>query len=68
LHHARSVKDLRIWAITPDRVILAVRVRTDGKMYHRNKMRGLKAMLQQRFGLADVYIESYEDELEEPQP
>jgi cobalt-zinc-cadmium efflux system protein len=60
--HIRQVKDLRIWAITPDKVLLAVRVRTDGEVASRARVRAMKEHLKQQFGLYDVYVEAYEDE------
>ena len=41
--HVNAVKDLRIWSITPEKVVLAVRVRTDGAVYPREKVRSMKA-------------------------
>jgi Co/Zn/Cd efflux system component len=61
--HVHAVKDLRIWSITPEKVVLAVGVRTDGAVYPREKVRSMKALLKQRFGFWDVYVESYEDDL-----
>lgn len=60
--HAKNVKDLHIWALVPEKVIMAVRVRTEGKFYDREKIKGLKGLLQEKFRLYDVFVEVYEED------
>jgi cobalt-zinc-cadmium efflux system protein len=59
----RLVKDLRIWAITPEKIMVAVRVRSEGAAFGRPEVRALKNALVERFGFHDVYVEAYEDEV-----
>lgn len=57
-----QVKGLRVWALVPEKVLMAVKIRTDGNICHRETVRDLKRMLKDRFGFYDVYIEVYEGE------
>jgi cobalt-zinc-cadmium efflux system protein len=62
-HHffgIRDIKGLRMWCITPDKPLMAVRVRTDGHVYNRESIKSLKRGLKTKFGFVDVYIEVYE--------
>jgi hypothetical protein len=43
-------------------VLLAVKIRTDGTVHHRDGIKGLKGQLKERFGFCEVYVEIYEDE------
>lgn len=61
LDHTTMIKGLHIWALVPEKVLLAVKIRTDGKVHHRNTIRALKGRLKEKFGFCDVYIEIYED-------
>jgi cobalt-zinc-cadmium efflux system protein len=56
----RDVKDMHIWGLSPEKIILVARVRTDGMVYHRNTMKLMKNLLREKFGFFDVYIEGYE--------
>jgi cobalt-zinc-cadmium efflux system protein len=60
--HAKHVKDLHIWALVPEKVIMAVRVRTEGKFYDREKIKSLKKLLQEKFRFYDVFVEVYEED------
>ncbi len=60
--HAKNVKDLHIWALVPEKMIMSVRVRTDGKIYDREKIKSLKKLLQEQYGLHDVFVEVYEED------
>jgi cobalt-zinc-cadmium efflux system protein len=62
IHH---VKDMHIWGLSPEKVILVARVRTDGMVYHRDTMKMMKSLLKEKFGFADVYIEGYEGKQKE---
>jgi len=59
-----SVKDTHIWGLSPEKIILALRIRTNGTVYHRDTVKMMKSQLQNRFGFADMYIESYETKQE----
>jgi cobalt-zinc-cadmium efflux system protein len=56
----RNVKDMHIWGLSPEKIILVARVRTDGMVYHRDTMKLMKNLLREKFGFFDVYIEGYE--------
>jgi cobalt-zinc-cadmium efflux system protein len=56
----QDVKDMHIWGLSPEKIILVARVRTDGMVYHRNTMKLMKNLLREKFGFFDVYIEGYE--------
>jgi Co/Zn/Cd efflux system component len=56
------VKAMHVWAIVPEKILLAVKVRTKGDVYRRNEIRELKEKVQARFGFYDVYVEVYEDQ------
>lgn len=62
-NHASKVKDVHVWALVPEKTIMAVRVRTDNKFfYDRERIKGLKKLLEQKFRLHDVFVEMYEEE------
>jgi len=58
IHH---VKDMHIWGLSPEKVILVARIRTSGSGYGRETMKLMKSLLHKHFGFYDVYIEGYED-------
>jgi len=57
-----SVKDLHIWGLSPEKIILAVRIRTNGNTYDRAAMKMMKAHLLREYGFSDIYVELYEEE------
>ncbi|NTW59734.1 MAG: cation transporter [Nitrospirae bacterium] len=57
IHH---VKDVHIWGLSPEKVILVARIRTHGSGHGREAMKLMKRMLRKQFGFYDVYIEGYE--------
>jgi cobalt-zinc-cadmium efflux system protein len=61
----RRVKDLHIWGLSPQKIILAVRIRTDGTPYDGDHIRLMKQRLLEKYGFYDIYLEIYEDN--EPQ-
>lgn len=61
LDHTTTIKGLHVWALVPEKVLMAVKIRTDGKMHHRESIKTLKSRLKEKFGFSDVYIEIYED-------
>ena len=62
----RNVKDMHIWSLSPEKIILLARVRTNGMENHRAMMKTIKMSLRAKFGFSDVYIEGYEGVLSEP--
>lgn len=60
--YMKKVKDLHIWVLTPGKIIMAVRIRTDGMVYNREKIKALKELLERKFGFYDIYVEIYEEE------
>lgn len=57
IHH---VKDMHIWGLSPEKVILVARIRTNGAGYDRDTIKLMKNMLREKFGLFDIYLEGYE--------
>jgi len=57
----RTVKDLHIWGLSPEHVIMAARIRTRGKIYQRQDIQEMKHRLKEHFRFSDVYLELYED-------
>lgn len=57
IHH---IKDMHIWGLSPEKIILVARIRTNGPGYGRETIRLMKDMLQKKFDLFDIYIEGYE--------
>ena len=60
--HAKHVKDMHIWALVPEKMIMTVRVRTEGKFYDREKIKSLKKLLREQFRFYDVFVEVYEED------
>jgi cobalt-zinc-cadmium efflux system protein len=56
----RSVKDMHIWGLSSEKIILVARVRTKGSINHRDTMRKMKQLLRGKYGFADVFLEGYE--------
>ncbi len=54
------VKDMHIWGLSPEKVILVARIRTNGAGYDRDTIKLMKNMLREKFGLFDIYLEGYE--------
>jgi cobalt-zinc-cadmium efflux system protein len=59
IHH---VKDMHIWGLSPEKLILVARIRTSGPGYGRDAMKLMKSLLRKQFGFFDVYLEGYEDQ------
>ena len=60
--HAKKVKELHLWALVPEKTIMAVKIRTDGRFYDREKIKSFKTVLKEKFGIYDVYVEVYEED------
>jgi len=60
--HAKKVKELHLWSLVPEKTIMAVKIRTEGRVYDREKIKTLKAILKDKFGIYDVYVEVYEED------
>ncbi|MGC2063678.1 MAG: cation diffusion facilitator family transporter [Thermodesulfovibrionales bacterium] len=60
-----TVKDLHIWGLSPEIIILTLRIRTNGMTYDRAGVKGIKRHLSRKFGFSDIYLELYEEKLEE---
>ena len=56
-----KVKDLHVWALVPQKVFMAVKIRTNGEIYCRDEIKNLKVILRERFGFQEIYMEIYED-------
>lgn len=54
------VKDLHIWGLSPEKIILLVRIRTNGTSYDRTGIRMMKQGLRKTYGFSDIYLELYE--------
>jgi hypothetical protein len=50
-----------VWAIVPEKILLAAKLRTKGNIYHRENIKAMKKKLKATFGFYDVYIEVYEN-------
>ena len=61
----RSVKDMHIWGLSPEKIILVARVRTTGSINLRDRMRMMKQLLREKYGFADVFLEGYEAKQQE---
>lgn len=61
-----SIKDTHIWGLSPEKIILAIRIRTSGLAYHREIIKEIKHNLKERFHFSDIYIEGYEEKVESP--
>lgn len=55
-----SVKDLHIWGLSPEKIILLVRIRTNGTTYDRDGVEKMKQSLGREYGFSDIYLELYE--------
>jgi cobalt-zinc-cadmium efflux system protein len=55
-----SVKDLHIWGLSPEKIILLVRIRTNGTTYNRAGVKQMKQSLRKEYGFSDIYLELYE--------
>ena len=55
-----SIKDMHIWGLSPEKIILAVRIRTNDACYGRDGIKMMKQALKKEYGFSDVYIEIYE--------
>ncbi len=64
LHHTfpdiLQVKDIHIWGLSPQKVFLVVRIRTNGSGCGRDTIRTMKQLLCEKYTFYDVYIEGYE--------
>lgn len=60
--HAKKVKELHLWSLIPEKTIMAVKIRTEGRVYEREKIKTLKTILKEKFGIYDVYVEVYEED------
>ena len=65
IHH---VKDMHIWGLSPEKVILVARIRTNSSGYGRDAMKMMKSLLREKFDFSDVYIEGYEEKQKEEAP
>ena len=52
-----KAEHVHIWALTPDKTIMVVRIRTSGKA----EVGSLKSALKSRFGFCDVFLETDEE-------
>lgn len=57
----KKIKEVHVWAITPEKTIATIEVRTHTRQYNRDSIKALKRALVDRFGFYRVYIEVYED-------
>jgi cobalt-zinc-cadmium efflux system protein len=55
------VKDLHVWQLVPQKVFMAVKIRTNHEVWRREEIKELKKILKKRFGFHDIFIEIYED-------
>jgi Co/Zn/Cd efflux system component len=55
-----EIKDMHIWGLSTEKIMLAVRVRTNGITYQRDSIRDMKSNLRSQFGFSDIYLELYE--------
>ena len=60
-----SVKDMHIWGLSPEKIILVARIRTKGSINLRDRMRMMKQLLREKYGFADVFLEGYEAKQQE---
>ena len=60
--HAKKVKELHIWSLVPEKKILTVKIRTDGRDYDRETMKTFKQRIKEKFEIQDVYLEVYEED------
>lgn len=63
----QKIKDIRIWGLSPEKLILVARIRTNGSVEnHRTLMKKMKRNLIESFGFHDVYLEGYEKKIKVP--
>jgi cobalt-zinc-cadmium efflux system protein len=62
------IKDMHIWGLSPQQIILAVRIRTNGALYDRGHIRLMKQRLLETYGFFDIYLEIYEDDYHPESP
>jgi Co/Zn/Cd efflux system component len=55
-----DIKDLHIWGLSPEKIMMAVRIRTNGTSYHREAIKTMKQRLREEYGFSDIYLELYE--------
>jgi len=55
-----DIKDLHIWGLSPEKIMMAVRIRTKGTAYHREGIKTMKQRLREEYGFSDIYLELYE--------
>ncbi len=53
------IKDLHVWGLSPEKIILLVRIRTGRSSYDRAQIRMMKQLLRDQYGFADIYLELY---------
>lgn len=56
-----KVKDIHIWGLSTQRIILTVRIRTNGTAYDGTAVREMKQRLLTEYGFSDIYLELYEE-------
>jgi Co/Zn/Cd efflux system component len=55
-----DIKDLHIWGLSPEKIMMAVRIRTNSTSYHREAIKTMKQRLREEYGFSDIYLELYE--------
>jgi cobalt-zinc-cadmium efflux system protein len=64
----RMVKDIHIWGLSPEKIVLAARIRTNGAVCDRQGVKHMKQRLLERYGFFDIYLEIYQGEQGESSP
>ncbi|MFY9268793.1 MAG: cation diffusion facilitator family transporter [Candidatus Manganitrophaceae bacterium] len=59
--HITRVDDLHVWALIPEKALLAAKLKMDGAFYDRQDVAKLKQVLKEKFGFHDVYLEIEEN-------
>jgi cobalt-zinc-cadmium efflux system protein len=59
--HITQVRDLHVWALIPEKALLAAKLKLDGALYSRQEVGKLKQALKEKFGFHDVYLEIEEN-------
>lgn len=59
-HSVKSIKDIHIWGLSAEKIMLAARIRTEGTVHQRETVKGIKRLLRDKFGFHDMYLELYE--------
>lgn len=57
------VKDIHIWGLSPEKIILTVRIRTNGTGYDGPAVREMKRRLAIEYGFSDIYLELYDEKV-----